>query len=106
MYTYRSTGTCTCGEETATISSLEGGQVKPRLNPPFPATVGLYGCSTTVTNCETVVVSPKILPPGPRVVRVLWLQEQRGYEAVRHLRAREPALHGGGGEAHAAARAH
>jgi NADH:ubiquinone oxidoreductase subunit F (NADH-binding) len=28
-------------------------QGKPRLKPPFPANVGLYGCPTTVTNVET-----------------------------------------------------
>jgi hypothetical protein len=35
------------GEETALIESLEGKQGKPRLKPPFPANVGLYGCPTT-----------------------------------------------------------
>lgn len=38
---------------------------KPRLKPPFPAAVGLYGCPTTVTNVETVSVSPTILRRGP-----------------------------------------
>ncbi len=56
----------TCeGEETALIESLEGKQGKPRLKPPFPANVGLYGCPTTVTNVETVAVSPTILRRGP-----------------------------------------
>lgn len=53
------------GEETALIESLEGKQGKPRLKPPFPANVGLYGCPTTVTNVETVAVSPTILRRGP-----------------------------------------
>ena len=44
---------CVAGEETALIESLEGKQGKPRLKPPFPANVGLYGCPTTVTNVET-----------------------------------------------------
>ncbi len=55
---------CT-GEETALIESLEGKQGKPRLKPPFPANVGLYGCPSTVTNVETVAVSPTILRRGP-----------------------------------------
>lgn len=38
---------CPAGEETALIESLEGKQGKPRLKPPFPANVGLYGCPTT-----------------------------------------------------------
>jgi NADH:ubiquinone oxidoreductase subunit F (NADH-binding) len=40
-------------------------QGKPRLKPPFPANVGLYGCPTTVTNVETVSVAPTILRRGP-----------------------------------------
>lgn len=47
------------------IESLEGKQGKPRLKPPFPANVGLYGCPSTVTNVETVAVSPTILRRGP-----------------------------------------
>jgi hypothetical protein len=53
------------GEETSLIESLEGKQGKPRLKPPFPANVGLYGCPSTVTNVETVAVSPTILRRGP-----------------------------------------
>ena len=53
------------GEETALIESLEGKQGKPRLKPPFPANVGLWGCPTTVTNVETVAVAPTILRRGP-----------------------------------------
>ena len=33
---------------------------KPRLKPPFPADVGVFGCPTTVTNVETVAVAPAI----------------------------------------------
>ena len=46
------------------MESLEGRQGKPRLKPPFPANCGLYGCPTTVTNVETVAVSPTILRRG------------------------------------------
>ena len=53
------------GEETALIESLEGKQGKPRLKPPFPANVGLYGCPSTVTNVETVSVAPTILRRSP-----------------------------------------
>ena len=44
------------GEETALIESLEGKTGKPRLKPPFPANVGVFGCPTTVTNVETIAV--------------------------------------------------
>ncbi|KAF0853034.1 mitochondrial Complex I (CI) NADH:ubiquinone oxidoreductase subunit 51-kDa/NUBM/NDUFV1/NuoF [Andalucia godoyi] len=64
VYIHRGAGAYICGEETALIESLEGKQGKPRLKPPFPANVGLYGCPTTVTNVETVAVSPTILRRG------------------------------------------
>lgn len=64
VYVTRGAGAYICGEETAMIESLEGKPGKPRLKPPFPANVGLYGCPTTVTNVETVAVSPTILRRG------------------------------------------
>lgn len=66
LYTYGGAGAYICGEETAMIQSIEGGQGKPRLKPPFPANIGLYGCPTTVTNIETVAVAPTILRRSPQ----------------------------------------
>merc|ERR1711970_547882 len=56
VFVHRGAGAYICGEETALIESLEGKQGKPRLKPPFPADVGVFGCPTTVTNVETVAV--------------------------------------------------
>lgn len=64
VYLHRGAGAYICGEETATIESLEGRPGKPRMKPPFPADTGLYGCPTTVANVETVSVSPTILRRG------------------------------------------
>jgi len=64
VYLHRGAGAYICGEETALLESLEGKQGKPRLKPPFPANTGLYGCPTTVTNVETVAVSPTIMRRG------------------------------------------
>ena len=64
IYVHRGAGAYICGEETALLESLEGKKGQPRLKPPFPATVGLYGCPTTVTNVETVAVAPEILRRG------------------------------------------
>ena len=64
LYLHRGAGAYICGEETALIESLEGRQGKPRLKPPFPANVGVFGCPTTVTNVETVAVAPTILRRG------------------------------------------
>lgn len=58
IFVQRGAGAYICGEETALIESIEGKQGKPRLKPPFPADVGLFGCPTTVTNVETVAVAP------------------------------------------------
>ena len=60
LFVHRGAGAYICGEETALIESLEGKQGKPRLKPPFPADVGVFGCPTTVTNVETVAVAPTI----------------------------------------------
>ena len=64
IYLHRGAGAYICGEETALLESLEGKKGQPRLKPPFPVGVGLYGCPTTVTNVETVAVSPTILRKG------------------------------------------
>ncbi|KAF5311225.1 hypothetical protein D9611_012985 [Ephemerocybe angulata] len=64
VYVHRGAGAYICGEETALIESIEGKQGKPRLKPPFPADVGLFGCPTTVANVETVAVAPTICRRG------------------------------------------
>ncbi|WP_022728991.1 NADH-quinone oxidoreductase subunit NuoF [Fodinicurvata sediminis] len=60
----RGAGAYICGEETALLESLEGKKGQPRLKPPFPAAVGLYGCPSTVNNVETIAVVPTILRRG------------------------------------------
>ncbi|OLL23396.1 NADH-ubiquinone oxidoreductase subunit, mitochondrial [Neolecta irregularis DAH-3] len=64
IYLHRGAGAYICGEETSLIESIEGKAGKPRLKPPFPADVGLFGCPTTVTNVETVAVAPAICRRG------------------------------------------
>ena len=64
LYVHRGAGAYICGEETALLESLEGRKGQPRLKPPFPAGVGLYGCPTTVNNVETIAVVPTILRRG------------------------------------------
>jgi NADH-quinone oxidoreductase subunit F len=64
LYLHRGAGAYICGEETALIESLEGKKGMPRLKPPFPAAMGLYGCPTTVNNVESIAVAPTILRRG------------------------------------------
>ncbi|MEM7745070.1 MAG: NADH-quinone oxidoreductase subunit NuoF [Pseudomonadota bacterium] len=64
VYLHHGAGAYICGEETALLESLEGKKGMPRLKPPFPAGVGLYGCPTTVNNVESIAVVPTILRRG------------------------------------------
>ncbi|GER08398.1 NADH-quinone oxidoreductase subunit F [Iodidimonas muriae] len=64
VYVHRGAGAYICGEETALIESLEGKKGQPRLKPPFPANVGVFGCPTTVNNVESIAVAPTILRRG------------------------------------------
>ncbi|MSO68857.1 MAG: NADH-quinone oxidoreductase subunit NuoF [Alphaproteobacteria bacterium] len=64
VYVHRGAGAYICGEETGLLESLEGKAGRPRLKPPFPAAVGLYGCPTTINNVETIAVAPTILRRG------------------------------------------
>ncbi len=64
IYVHHGAGAYICGEETALLESLEGKKGQPRLKPPFPANMGLYGCPTTVNNVESIAVAPTILRRG------------------------------------------
>jgi NADH-quinone oxidoreductase subunit F len=64
LHVHHGAGAYICGEETALLESLEGKKGQPRLKPPFPANVGLYGCPTTVNNVESIAVVPDILRRG------------------------------------------
>jgi NADH-quinone oxidoreductase subunit F len=52
------------GEESALMESLEGKRGVPRIRPPFPAVVGLYGGPTVINNAETIATVPHILQMG------------------------------------------
>jgi NADH-quinone oxidoreductase subunit F len=64
LYLHRGAGAYICGEETGLLESLEGKKGMPRLKPPFPAAMGLYGCPSTVNNVESIAVAPTILRRG------------------------------------------
>ena len=65
VFVHRGAGAYICGEETALIESLEGKKGQPRLKPPFPAAMGVFGCPTTVNNVESIAVVPTILRRSP-----------------------------------------
>lgn len=64
VYIQRGAGAYICGEESALLESLEGRKGQPRLKPPFPAIIGLYGCPTIVNNVESIAVVSTILRRG------------------------------------------
>ncbi len=64
LSTHTGAGAYICGEETALLESLEGKRGYPRIKPPFPAVVGLYGCPTVINNVETLSAIPHIIKNG------------------------------------------
>ena len=78
IYLHRGAGAYIAGEETAMLESLEGKKAQPRLKPPFPAIVGLYGCPTIVNNVETIAVVPDILKRGSTWFSSLGKQNNTG----------------------------
>jgi len=64
VVTHTGAGAYECGEESALMESLEGKRGYPRIRPPFPAVVGLYGSPTVINNVETLSAVPEILRRG------------------------------------------
>jgi NADH-quinone oxidoreductase subunit F len=75
---HRGAGAYICGEETALLSSLEGGRGWPKVKPPFPATHGLFGCPTVVNNVETLAALPWILEHGAAAYAAMGTEKSKG----------------------------
>lgn len=104
IYVHRGAGAYICGEETALIESLEGKAGQPRLKPPFPAVVGVFGCPTMVNNVETISCIPTIIDRGaewfssmgsdknggPKIVQISGMVKNPGtYEVPSGISLRE-----------------
>ena len=57
-------GAYICGEETALLEAIEGKRGMPRLKPPYPTQVGLFGQPTLMNNVETLACVPSIVHRG------------------------------------------
>ncbi|MCO6453294.1 MAG: NADH-quinone oxidoreductase subunit NuoF [Caldilineales bacterium] len=79
---HRGAGAYICGEETALLSSLEGGRGHPRLKPPFPAVAGLYAKPTIVNNVETISQVGHILAHGAEWYRQWGTESSPGFQLV------------------------
>src|SRR5690242_6800291 len=75
---HRGAGAYICGEESALMESLEGRRGYPRLKPPFPAVIGLYGGPTVINNCETLVTVPAIVLNGGEWYASLGTEKSKG----------------------------
>jgi NADH-quinone oxidoreductase subunit F len=75
---HRGAGAYICGEETALLTSLEGGKGFPKLKPPFPAISGLFQCPTIVNNVETLACVPFIVREGAERFAELGAPRQGG----------------------------
>ena len=75
---HRGAGAYICGEETALLTSLEGGKGFPKLKPPFPAISGLFSCPTIVNNVETLACVPFILRNGAERFATIGTARQGG----------------------------
>src|SRR5438132_678146 len=75
---HKGAGAYICGEETALLSSLEGGRGWPKVKPPFPATHGLFGCPTVVNNVETLAALPWIIEHGADAYAAMGTDKSKG----------------------------
>ena len=75
---HRGAGAYICGEETALLTSLEGGKGFPKLKPPFPAISGLFSCPTIVNNVETLACVPFIVRNGAKRFADIGTDKQGG----------------------------
>jgi NADH-quinone oxidoreductase subunit F len=60
------------------MESLEGKRGIPRIRPPFPAVVGLYGGPTVINNAETIAAVPHILSMGGAAYAALGSERNGG----------------------------
>jgi NADH-quinone oxidoreductase subunit F len=78
MSVHRGAGAYICGEETAMIESLEGKPGNPRMKPPYPAQIGLFGLPTLVHNIETLACIPHIVNRGAEWFASIGTAESKG----------------------------
>jgi NADH-quinone oxidoreductase subunit F len=75
---HKGAGAYICGEESSLMNSLEGDRPYPRVKPPFPAQVGLWGKPTTINNVETITCVPAILRIGPEAFSKIGAEKHPG----------------------------
>jgi NADH-quinone oxidoreductase subunit F len=82
VYTHLGAGAYICGEETALLESIEGKRGQPRMRPPFPAAVGLYGKPTVINNVETLTNVPLIIEKGAAWYKSMGTEKSPGLKII------------------------
>jgi NADH-quinone oxidoreductase subunit F len=82
IHTHLGAGAYICGEETALLESIEGKRGQPRMRPPFPAVVGLYGKPTVINNVETLTNVPLIIEQGAAWYRSMGTEKSPGIKVI------------------------
>lgn len=75
-------GSYECGEETALLTSLEGGRGHPKMKPPFPATHGAWAKPTVINNVETLATVPDIITRGAAWYAGMGTEKSKGVKMV------------------------
>ena len=81
-------GSYVCGEETALIESIEGKRGNPRVKPPFPGVVGVWGKPTIVNNVESLSSVPAIIVKGAEWYKAKGTEDAAGtkiFQVVGHV---------------------
>jgi NADH-quinone oxidoreductase subunit F len=78
LVVHRGAGAYICGEETALLESIQGKRGHPRLKPPFPAVIGLYGSPTVINNVETLANIPHIINHGAEWFASIGVEKNSG----------------------------
>jgi formate dehydrogenase iron-sulfur subunit len=90
---FRGAGSYVCGEETALLSSLEGGRGMVKVRPPYPAVAGLYGKPTVVSNVLTFATVVEIMARGAEWHASLGTDRSKGTIALQlGGRIKQPGL--------------
>jgi NADH-quinone oxidoreductase subunit F len=71
-------GAYICGDETALMDSLEGKRGLPRIKPPYPTVIGLFGKPTVINNVETLANVPMIIAKGADWFRTMGTEKSPG----------------------------
>jgi NADH-quinone oxidoreductase subunit F len=82
VHVHRGAGAYICGEETGLLESLEGKRGHPRIKPPFPAVVGLFGCPTVINNVETLAAATLVMRDGAEHYRSLGTEKSPGSKLI------------------------